>query len=104
MSTYCVYGLNRFLMVKARVGTFNKEKALARAFSGHCETSQRFVEDVIDVSTYCQAAGSRFAGAAPRSSISSKLLKCRCSYNLKIARKVILFESSNSMKSLKSLS
>ena len=36
--------LNRFLIVRALVGTFNKEKALVRAFSGHCDISRRFVD------------------------------------------------------------
>ena len=43
-STYCALMpvlhsvlINRFLIVKALVGTFNKEKALVGAFSGHCE-------------------------------------------------------------------
>ena len=31
------------LNVKALLGTFNIEKALVGAFSGHCETSRRFV-------------------------------------------------------------
>ena len=30
--------------VAGEVGTFNKEKALVGAFSGHCETSRRFVD------------------------------------------------------------
>ena len=37
-------GTQRTLIVKALVSSFNKEKALARAFSGHCATSRRFVD------------------------------------------------------------
>ena len=39
-----MYCLNRFLIVKALVGAYNKEKALVGAFSGYCETSRRFVD------------------------------------------------------------
>ena len=35
---------NRFLIVKALVGTFNKEKALVGASSGHFETFQSIVD------------------------------------------------------------
>ena len=31
--------------MKVTVGAFNKEKALIGAFSGHCETSRRFVDN-----------------------------------------------------------
>ena len=40
MPVYSVL-FNRFLIVKALVGAFNKEKALVGAFSGRCETSRR---------------------------------------------------------------
>ena len=40
---WLVYCRNRFLIVKALVWAYNKEKALG-AFLGYCETSRRFVD------------------------------------------------------------
>ena len=41
--------LNRFLIVKAVVSAFNNKKALVEAFSGHCATSQRFIDSSTDL-------------------------------------------------------
>ena len=48
--------------MKALVGAFNKEKAPGRSFSGHCETSQRFV----DSSSVLAAAVTQSLGGAAR--------------------------------------
>ena len=58
----CLIG---FLIAKALLGAFNKEKALVGALSGHCETSRRFVDSssaecalpLVPVSAHCPVSG-----------------------------------------------
>ena len=46
------------LIVKVLVGAFNKEKALVGAFSGHCETSRKFVDSSISFTSSSCGSGS----------------------------------------------
>ena len=43
LGTHLAWCLNTFLIMKALLGNFNKDKALVGAFSRHCETSRMFV-------------------------------------------------------------
>ena len=85
------------------IGTFNKEKVLFGAFSGHCETSRRFVDSSTGqcaaqhTAVPVQAAGTRSRGRARcRNNVntSAVILKGRevlyCIYRFKIYIRIFI--------------